>query len=411
MTKLIDLKQARNQVIKDMRAIKDGADKRDDPKFTSEEETRWTELMAKEEELRKAIEREERMIDYERSLTGNRSDPSNSDPAPTDPKKYRHFGEFICEVRHNPNSASLETRDVSMGDGPSMGFAVPEEFDREIRMLEPNEAIVRPRATVIPAGSVSPDAAFTMLGLDQSGDKGVYGGVVVRFINELGTVLDAGDPQLKQIKYEPQLVTGFIDVSDKLLRNSEAAGAMCTKLLRGAIIGAEEDRFISGSGAGCPMGMIGHEATITVDRGTPNKVAYTDIVNMYSKVKFGGNVVVIATQSALPQLMTLKDGAQNLIWQPNARDGAPGTLLGLPVLLSDLSPVLGSEGDVLFANLTYYVIKDGSPLAIFIDPYTQKVNGLTRIYAFWNVDGQPMLNSPMLLRDGVSQVSPFVALK
>ena len=119
----------------------------------------------------------------------------------------------------------------------------------------------------------------------------------------------------------------------------------------------------------------------------------------------------ITSQTTLPQLMTMHDADNHLIWQPNAREGAPGTLLGIPVLFNDQSPVLGSLGDLALVDLGYYAIKDGSSLAIFMDPYTQKVNGVTRIYAFWNVDGQPMLTTPMMLRDGVSTVSPFVILE
>ena len=84
---------------------------------------------------------------------------------------------------------------------------------------------------------------------------------------------------------------------------------------------------------------------------------------------------------------------------------------GSPLLINDLNPALGTEGDLALVDLKYYYIKDGSPLAIFIDPYSQKVNGTSRIYAFWNVDGQPMLTSPITQRNGTSKVSPFVVLK
>jgi HK97 family phage major capsid protein len=194
------------------------------------------------------------------------------------------------------------------------------------------------------------------------------------------------------------------------LRNSAAAGALGMQMLRGAILAAEQDSFYTGSGVGKPMGIIGHPSCVSIARATANAIGYADLLKMYAQ--FMGSPVWIASRSTLPQLMSMvATGTNYLVWQPNAIAGAPASLLGIPLLIHDQSPVLGQEGDLALVDLKYYAIKDGSPLAIFIDPYTQKVNGITRMYAFWNVDGQPMITSPLLGRDGVTQVSPFVVLK
>jgi HK97 family phage major capsid protein len=132
---------------------------------------------------------------------------------------------------------------------------------------------------------------------------------------------------------------------------------------------------------------------------------------MFGAFMFGGSPVWIANQSCLPQLMGIEDTNGNALWMPNAVGNIAGTLCGYPVIINDLNPALGTEGDLCLVDLSYYYIKDGSPLAIFIDPYSQKVNGVSRIYAFWNVDGQPMLTSPMTQRNGTSTVSPFIILK
>lgn len=409
MKDIMKMKRDRQGLVQQMRALLDAAEARSDKKLTAEEETRYNDLNTQVTSLTAEIEREERQQQLE---------AGNTPAAPAGPNEIRDFGEFLAEVRFCPGSAALqsrevgkgERRDMSMGSGPSAGFLVPDQFDRTIRQVEPDQAIFRPRAMVIPAGD-PPDSAMNLISLDQSNSLGVYSGVTVQWINEVGTRQDAGDPKVRQIKIEPNEVSGYIDVTDKLLRNSAAAGALVEKLLRGAIIGAEENAFYTGSGVGKPLGIIGHGATKSITRTTATTVVYADICAMFSAAKFGGRFVWIASPTVLPKLMILKDEAGNLIWQPNARDGAPNTLLGIPLLFNDQSPVLGNEGDLAFVDLGYYAIKDGSPLAIFMDPYTQKVNGVTRIYAFWNVDGQPMLSTPLLLRDGETTVSPFVVLK
>jgi HK97 family phage major capsid protein len=132
---------------------------------------------------------------------------------------------------------------------------------------------------------------------------------------------------------------------------------------------------------------------------------------MYSMAKFGGSLVWVASQTCLPQLMTMVDAGNNLIWQPSAREGAPGTLLGFPLLINDQSPALGTQGDLVLIDLDYYLVKDGSGISVQASEHPLFTSNRTIIKAFWNVDGQPWLTSPLLQRDGVTQVSPFVVLQ
>lgn len=335
------------------------------------------------------------------------------------PNEFREFGDFLQTVRWNPGDSALKTREVAknaegralqMGNGPLGGFIVPEQFSNNILMVSEQQALFRPRAQVIPAGD-PPDAPITIPALDQSGARGVYSGVVVQWIAE-GEQKPETEPRFREIKLEPQEVAAHTIVTDKLLRNSAAAGALVASLLRKAIIAAEEDAFYTGDGAGKPLGIIGHPACINVPRAGANQIGYADIVAMYAAAKFGGRMVWIASQTCLPQLMTMVAAAtNNLVWQPNAREGAPGTLLGIPVLLNDQSPTLGNLGDLALVDLDYYLIKNGSGIAIAMSEHPRFTRNQTIIKAFWNVDGQPWLNTPLLQRDGVSQVSPFVVLQ
>ena len=396
------MKRERQAVIDKMRALLNLQETRADKKLTADEETQYKAMETEVQNRTAEIEREERLQALEAGTVLNRE----QNPGPNEIKS---FGDFLKEIRFN-GGVGLERRDVSLGNGPSMGFMVPETFDTTIRQVTPQTAIFRPRAMVIPGGS-TPDAAYNMLALDQSGSKGIYSGVSVKWIGEGGTRQDGGDPTLRNIKLEPKEVSAYIDITDKLLANSAAAGALCTQLLRAAIIGAEEDAFYTGSGVGKPKGIVGHACVKTVARATSTTITWANIKSMFAAFMFGGSPVWIMNQTCLPQIMSLEDTNGNALWMANAQVGPGGTLCGFPVLINDLNPALGTEGDLCLVDLSYYYIKDGSPLAIFIDPYTQKLNGTSRIYAFWNVDGQPMLTSPITQRNGTTTVSPFVVLK
>jgi len=109
--------------------------------------------------------------------------------------------------------------------------------------------------------------------------------------------------------------------------------------------------------------------------------------------------------------MGLEDTSGHALWMPNVQVGPGGLLCGLPLLINDGSPQLGTEGDLALLNLQYYYIKDGSPLAISSIRIRRRSTACPAFTFFWNVDGQPMLKTPILQRNGTSTVSPFVLLK
>src|SRR5690606_17102321 len=145
-------------------------------------------------------------------------------------------------------------------------------------------------------------------------------------------------------------------LTDKLIRNAPIADSVVRQLLRQAIIAAEDVAFLTGDGNGKPVGLIGHASNVTVNRETADQITYGDVVAMYSRFLFGGNPVWLASQTVLPQLMQMTDAAGQLVWQPNARDDVPGTLLGIPVVVSNRMPTLGTKGDLVLADLGYYLI-------------------------------------------------------
>jgi HK97 family phage major capsid protein len=399
------LKNDLHMKVEELRKLYETIESREDKKPTeSEKETLNSlrdEITNREDEIRtvEIIQRDElatkQKNDYDRSI---------------EESEFRNFGHFVQSAWEGriDKSQSTERRDLLMGDGPSAGFLVPDVFGGQLKALDPMENVVRPRAQYLGGGS---DATVVFNSLDQSGSLGVYGGVTVNWINETAAVPDAGDLKFKQIKLEPKIASGYVDISRKLMNNASEISDYIQTQLQLAMRGSEDQKFCSGSGVGCPLGFIGHASSIEVSRNTAADFKYADISSMYSKVKFNARLVWVINPSVLPKLLNMVDGVGNLIWQPNARDGKPTSLLGIPVIYSDILPVLGTKGDVCLVDLYYYGVRDGSPMFIMFDPYSQSGNALIRIYLFWNVDGQPMLTSPLLLEDSTTTLSPFVVLK
>lgn len=329
-------------------------------------------------------------------------------PGPEAKKEFETFGEFMHAVRYNSDDQRLRFEAAqNMENGVDGGFAVPTQFVAQLRKAEEQAAVVRPRATVIPAGS-PPDAAVTMPALNQS-DTNMRGGVVVNWIGEGDTKPETA-AKLKEITLQPKEVAAHVVITDKLLRNWTASESVITELLRGAITQAEELAFIQGNGVAKPLGVINSGAFVAIDRNTGDAIKFVDIATMLASAKTGGSLVWTYNPTILPQLLTIQDAAGRYIFiQGDATKGIPGTLMGYPCYPNENQPVLGDPGDLILADWSAYLIKDGSGPFVAASPHVHFVNNKTVIKIFWNVDGQPWSDDTLLGEDGVER-SQFVGM-
>lgn len=318
---------------------------------------------------------------------------------------FESVGEFLATVRFNPRDDRLQALQ-QMDDGPSGGFNVPREFIPNLLMAEDDSYLVRPRATIIPAGQ-SPDAGVDMPALDQGDSSNMYGGVEVAWIAE-GEEKPATEAGFKQVSLTPKEVAAHIPVTDKLLRNWAAAGMVLQNLLRKALLAAEDDAFIAGTGTGRPLGFLaaGTTARIDVPREVANSISWIDTLNM-EEAAFG-NSIYVCSRTARTVLSQIKDADGNYIYR-GPREGFPPTLNGRPIIMHDAMPGLGQLGDLCLVDLSYYLIKDGFGIVVAASEHQNFTKNQTVIKAFTNVDGKAWLTEPLTTRGG-DKVSPFVAL-
>ncbi len=431
------LRASRKAKIEAMRALLEGAATADLTALSAEDQASYDALRAEVDSLTTSIATLEGQDELEASMNERRpaaasrqgQEPAaagrNAPGAPAS-REFESFGEFMFAVRFNQNDqrlASLYNEEAGaaaaelgvsaeqrMDTGSSGGFMVPTQFRSEIMRVDPAASIGRPRANVTPAGT-PPDAAISMPALDQTGTapSNMFGGVEVKWIAE-GDEKPETDAKLREIKLEPFEVAGTITVTDKLLRNWQAAGPFLEGLLSGAVYQAEDFAFIRGTGVGQPLGYLNSGAALTVPRAVANQVSYRDLVAMAAVLMMrGGSPVWIASQSVLPQIMLLKDDDGRFIYQPNARDGVGQTLLGYPLVFNNRANGLGTDGDISLVDFSMYLIKDGSGPFVASSEHVLFKQNKTVIKIFWNVDGQPWLTAPFTEENGY-QVSPFVVL-
>ncbi len=391
--------------------------------MTQDEDTKYKEFRVKNDELIKKVET---MEAYEKDMELVQKQKAELVKVerkmyfpyvkrnPENDQEFETFGQFLraaCIDNSDPRLRNVEYREQSMGTGTKGGFAVPPQFIATLMEVPMQEAILTAKARLIPAGE-PPDTPVTMVTMDQSLGKGKLSGVDVAWTAEGGLKTET-EFYLKEITLTPHELSGYIVVTDKLLRNWAAAEMVITTKLRQAINHIIELSLMTGNGVGQPLGILNSGATIKVTRTGATSIVWADIYNMYSRAMQEGNSFWTYNQTCLPKLITLKDDASHLVWQPSAREAEPNRIMGMPAYLNNRLPVLGSEGDIALLDMQYYLKKPGSGPFVGMSEHVYFTRNKTVVKAFTNIDGQPWLSTVVPLENSTVSsyaVSPFVVL-
>jgi HK97 family phage major capsid protein len=85
-------------------------------------------------------------------------------------------------------------------------------------------------------------------------------------------------------------------------------------------------------------------------------------------------------------------------------------ILNLPVYITGALPALGTSGDFMLIDPSYYLIGDRQAMSIAYSEHYAFVTDQAAWRFTSRVDGQPWINASVTLEDAATTVSPFVAL-
>jgi HK97 family phage major capsid protein len=223
--------------------------------------------------------------------------------------------------------------------------------------------------------------------------------------------------KLKQLTLKAKKLAVYWEVTRELAQDNVGLTAALTTQLPRVMAAAFDEAFLAGSGVNSPLGIINAGASKVITRAGANAISYADVTNMFSALhpRSMKRAVWIASASTLPSLFSMVDGASHRLWYPGmagnaAVDPVPTSLLGRPLYFCDSAPTLGSKGDLVLADLGFYVIglRQGIQVDTSTGPGWERDVVSYRIVA--RLDAEPMLSTPIKLRNG-SEVSPFVVLE
>lgn len=329
----------------------------------------------------------------------------------------KSFADFLLAVRRKDArylAKAFKSTHVE-AEGALGGFLVPESFRAEMLRMMGETAIVRPRATVIPADMpVTNIPALNQVGgPTATGDPVWFGGVHMHWTEEAGAKAET-NADFEMLTMAVHEISGYTQISNALTKDSARAGlsiaTLIEELFAGAFAWQEDYVFLRGNGVAKPLGILNAPCLKTVTRNTGSTIKYEDLAGMFAAF-FGQTGVWLVSRSAVSKLLQMVDAEGHLVWQPNAASPMPGTILGMPVLVTEKLPALGSEGDLLLADFSKYLIYDMGEFTVDFSEHYAFINNKGTWRCSERLDGRPWLSDKLTLTDGSTTVSPFVALK
>jgi HK97 family phage major capsid protein len=248
--------------------------------------------------------------------------------------------------------------------------------------------------------------------VDTSHSSTLYGGIVAYWTEETAQKTPT-QATFGQIKMIAKKLVGYTYASDELLAdNAIGLEGLISKMFGSAIAWYEDEAFINGSGVGEPLGLLKSGALLSINRSAATTVAIADIANMWGRLlpQSQSRAVWLANPQILSKLVQL--ASTTLVWQPfdqGMAKASPATLLGRPIYFTEHLPALGTAGDIMLADLSYYLIGQRQQVTMATSPHVMFASDQTAWRFVERIDGQPWVDSKFTPKAG-STLSPFVTL-
>ncbi|OJZ21172.1 MAG: hypothetical protein BGP21_10710 [Thiobacillus sp. 65-29] len=286
---------------------------------------------------------------------------------------------------------ALATSFGSTVDGPSGGYAVPVDAAEAILMPATGALLPLCREVPITRGN------SIELPLDTATPYG-SDGVIAAWEGE-GGELPQRKPKLDMDRFQLKKLVALVPVTDELLDDSAALAAWLPLALQTAVTLKVNDSIVNGPGVARPLGIRNSDALITVDKEggqAAGSIVEANISHMLDRSLSPMDSVWLANPSAYSKIIMLGT------W-----DGATRTLAGLPVVTTDSCAAPGTPGDLILADMRYYVAATKTPqlngsMHLWFD------RDITAFKLVFRMDGMPALSAPVTPPNASATKSHFV---
>lgn len=321
---------------------------------------------------------------------------------------------------------SFDTKDVASGSnllvGAEGGFLVSPEYSKELISLAHETGIVAKDCRHLPISGNR--IVLNALKEVSRANGSRWGGLLAYWVSEAGTAT-ATKPALRQIDLKLNKLMGIHYSTEELLEDTVALEALVKQGFGEEFAFLIDDSVIDGSGAGKPRGILSCGALITVSKVTEQDAATFIADNVWgmwnsmpAKNRLKAKWYIIQDAEIQIQKLNLKIGTGGVpLYLPpgqgmiNAPSG--NLLLGRPVQPIEQCKTLGSVGDIIFADMSEYIIieKAGAGLKSAASVHVRFLYDEMTYKFTYRIDGQPIWDDTITAYNSAVERSPYVALE
>lgn len=362
--KLHELKQKRNTIATDMRALHD---KIGDATWTDEQRTQWNSAKSELDSLDERIKREEELRRQDQTyIDGNENeqrqqmgnDPNNPIAKP-DERRAAAFDKFL---RHGFGELSAEERQAikelrAQGTTPDAkgGYTVPTQMlNKIVDSMKAYGGI----ASVAQILNTSNGQDITWSTSDGTSEEGELLGENSEASEEDATF---GTATLGAKK----LSSKIIRVSNELLQDSGVDIEAYLAARIGQRIGRGEAKYlVQGSGAGTPVQPKGLITSVTGTVNTATAAAFTwkemnSLKHAIDPAYRGGPKYRWAfNDTTLQSIEEMEDDQKRPLWLPDIVGGSPATVLGVPYVIDQaIDNVAAGKKFIFLGDFNRFIIR------------------------------------------------------
>ena len=377
-------------------------------------------------ELRDEMESEIRRMKRELPMA-----PS-SQPRPTASSNstFRSIGEFAQSVAAAARpGAEVDQRLYGKRDISGLnetvpsegGFLVQNDFGKELISSVYLTGKLAKLCKKIPISAASNSIKIRAIDETNRASGSRFGALQTYWLQEAGQKLGS-HPKFRVIELNLKKLIGLCYTSDELLQDATALDAVIRDAFVSEFGFSLDDAIVNGTGAGQPLGILNSGSLVSVAKETGQKVATVvaeNVIKMYSRLLPGSEstAVWLVNKNILPNLYTMSlavgTGGVGIYMPANSLANQPyNTLMGCPVIPIEQAATLGTQGDIILADLTNgYILAEKGGIQQDISIHIRYIFDESVFRFVLRADGCPVLSAPIApFKGAASTQSHFIAL-
>lgn len=264
-------------------------------------------------------------------------------------------GSKAFDILHGASAKAL-----SEGTDSAGGFLVPVQMVADLIRRRPGMAILAGRSTNITA---STDRVWAPRVAAATTDATMYSSAVA--VTDVGEIPTAAQADTNPVFEQMAITMHALKLETRLSRFLVADSAFNIEALLAdefgiAVLLGKDDRYLTGTGIGQPLGIVNDSSITTVNSGSAAALTADGIKSLvYALPSQYRSVSTIGlSTSALTAIRKLKDGDGRYLWDAGYGDisgGVPATIEGRPYLVSDfLDSVSANTIPMFIGDLSAY---------------------------------------------------------